>query len=135
MKSIVTIIGGIALLLSVIVMGCSKDNANPTDKYNDLKGGTWLEYRRNDPAFIGTMKFRFYGDSTLTYTFISGYSPIRWDSIPNATWRSFQPDTIRFYRPTNGAVFGTVRVLQITDTVLYTKIQGYGDSTLFKRIN
>jgi len=136
MKSIVSIVGVTAILLLVILMGCTKENANPTGKFDQLKGGNWIEYRRNDPSFIGTMKFRFFGDSSVSYTFISQYSPtIKYDSIPNATWRLFQPDTLRFYRPTNGAVFGTVRVLQITDTVLYTKIQGYGDSTLFKRIN
>jgi hypothetical protein len=121
-------------LLLVILFGCSKNNATSSGSdLSKLKGGTWEEYKRNTPGFVATMKFRFFNDSNLTYSWATGFSPVKYDSMSNGTWRLIQPDTLRFYPSTGGASYGSFRLLQITDTMLYTRIYGYGDTTLFKR--
>jgi hypothetical protein len=134
MKGTCSIIGLITSLILVISIGCKKDNVKSTGfDLKQLKGGTWVEYSRQNPYYTPSMKFRFFNDSNVTYTYLSSiYPTVKYDSLANGKWKLFQPDTLRFYNA-SGNGYGGFRVIKITDTILYTKIMNYGDTTLFKR--
>ena len=122
-------------LLLIITPACRKDSVNNRSVYNLelLKGGTWLEYKPDDMSFVPSMKFRFYGDSRVTFSYLTSvYPSVKYDSLPNGNWKFIYPDTLRLYdRP--GNFYGNFKILKLDESTLYTKMTGYSDNTWFKR--
>ena len=131
-------------IFTIIVLACQKgdtplpDENKPKDIYakiDMMRNHFWSEYRPDTVDFPPLMKFRFYGDSSVNYIFLSDWwEPYKYDSNANAVWRLIPPDTIRFFGHSGGDFsFGQIRLLANTDSIMTTNIPGYGDTTDFVR--
>ncbi len=123
-------------LLILIAPACNKENVNNNPRAFNLellKGGTWLEYKPDDKSFTPSMKFRFYGDSRITFSYLTSvYPSVKYDSLPNGNWKFIYPDTLRLYdRP--GNFYGNFKILKLDESTLCTKMTGYADNTWFIR--
>lgn len=128
--------------VTIIVLACQKesDPVPEENKPKDIEGklaimrnNYWEEYRPDSSNFPPIMKFRFFGDSSVDYIYLSHwFSPYKYDSNVNAVWRLIPPDTIRFFGSAGGNFsFGQYKLLDISDSVMTVNIPNYADSVDF----
>ena len=123
-----------AVLLVFILSACKKETAESKEAAFDLQllnGGTWSNSQNS--ASVATMKFRFYGNSNVTYSFRTAvYPSLKYDSFPQGRYEFIQPDTLRLYdRSWN--CYGYLQVLSLTNTALQSRMPGYSDIIVFKK--
>ena len=124
----------LAAFFFLTLSSCKKDKA-PVDNLpfdrQLLKGGTWMDYQNSSSSC--TMKFRFYGNTNVTYSFRTAvYPSLKYDSFPGGRWEFIQPDTLRLYdRSWN--CYGYLQVLGLSDTELRSRIPGNNDVIVFKK--
>ena len=120
----------------LFIVGCKKETTtmkNPALDFELLKGGAWIDVHSSSAPT--TMKFRFYGDERVTYSFRTAvYPSLKYDSFPNGRWEFVYPDTLRLYDHSWNC-YGYLQVLSLSKEELRTKMQGYNDLMIFKKEN
>ena len=118
------------------VFACKKETTTQPKSAFDfelLKGGTWIDFHNGSSPT--TMKFRFYGDERVTYSFRTAvYPSLKYDSFPNGKWEFVYPDTLRLYDHSWNC-YGYLQVLSLSGEELRSKMQGYNDIIIFKKEN
>ena len=127
----------ISIAVSLLfIFGCKKETTpkqNPAFNFELLKGGTWIDFQ--NPSSITAMKFRFYGDERVTYSFRTAvYPSLKYDSFPNGRWEFVYPDTLRLYDHSWNC-YGYLQLLNLSATELRSRVQGYNDVIVFKKEN
>ena len=135
MRSKLLVAISIVASLLITIVACKKEATPPNKPAFDfelLKGGTWIDYQ--SPS-VSTMKFRFYGNDRVTYSFRTAvYPSLKYDSFPNGKWEFVYPDTLRLYDHSWNC-YGYLQVLSLSKEELRTKMQGYNDLMIFKKEN
>jgi hypothetical protein len=126
----------LVVILLFITTACRKDKVEtiaPAFDLQLLKGGTWSDVQNSSSAC--NMRFRFYGNSNVTYTFrTASYPSLKYDSFPNGRYELILPDTLRLYdRSWN--YYGYIQVVNLTSTELHSRMPGYTDIMIFKKEN
>lgn len=116
------------------IIACNKETSPPKKAAFDfelLKGGTWIDYQSN--SSLSAMKFRFYGEDRVTYSFRTAvYPSLKYDSFPNGKWEFIYPDTLRLYDHSWNC-YGYIQVLNLTNTELHSRMPGYADVLVLKK--
>jgi len=126
----------IAASLFFIIIACKKESTpkkNAAFDFELLKGSTWIDFQNASSPSV--MKFRFYGDDRVTYSFRTAvYPALKYDSFPNGRWEYIYPDTLRLYDHSWNC-YGYLQVLSLSSGELRSKMPGYSDIIVFKREN
>ena len=122
------------IFTTIILCACKKENAEtnaPEFDMQMLKGGTWSDMQNASSSC--TMKFRFYGNTNVTYTFRTAlYPALKYDSFPNGRYEFVYPDTLRLYdRSWN--YYGYIQVINLSNTELRSRMPGYHDVLVLKK--